>query len=64
MKTVFLSIFMGDYKAEKEDLGKKIFSAAFEETEQKLVVSFGIVVENEVYVDTKSMYHETNRVVA
>lgn len=56
--------FMGDYKAEKEDLGKKIFSAAFEETEQKLVVSFGIVVENEVYVDTKSMYHETNRVVA
>jgi len=56
--------FMGDFKAEKEDLGKKIFSAAFEETEQKLVVSFGIVVENEVYVDSKSMYHETNKVVA
>lgn len=53
--------FIGDYKAEIEDLGKIIFSGAFEETEQKLVVSFGLVVENEVYVDEKSMYHETNR---
>jgi hypothetical protein len=53
--------FMGDYKAEIEDLGKKIFSAAYEETEHKLVVSFGIVIENEVFVNPKSMYHETNK---
>lgn len=55
--------FMGDYKAEKEDLGKKIFSVVFEETEKKLVVSFGLVVENEVYVDSKSMYHQSNKMV-
>lgn len=53
--------FMGDYKAEEEDLGKTIFSAAYEESEHKLVVSFGIVVENQVFVDTKSMYHQTNK---
>lgn len=52
--------FMGDYKADKEDIGKTILSAAYEETECKLVVSFGVVVENEVFVDTKSMYHESN----
>jgi hypothetical protein len=52
--------FMGDYKAEREDLGKSIFSASFEETEKKMVVSFGIVTENEVYVDSKSMYNEDN----
>lgn len=53
--------FMGDYKAEIEDLGKTIFSAAYEESEKKLVVSFGIVVENEVLVDPKSMYHANNK---
>lgn len=51
---------MGDYKAELEDLGKIILSGAYEETEKKLVVSFGIVVENEVFVDTKSMFHYSN----
>lgn len=54
------NIFMGDYKAEIEDLNKIIFSAAYEETEKKMVVSFGIVIENEVCVDSKSMFHESN----
>ncbi len=52
--------FMGDYKAEIDDIGKTIFSAAYEESEKKLIVSFGVVIENEVYVDPKSMFHQSN----
>ena len=51
---------MGDYKAEIDDIGKTIFSAAYEESEKKLIVSFGVVIENEVYVDPKSMFHQSN----
>ena len=52
--------FMGDYKAEIDDIWKTIFSAAYEESEKKLIVSFGVVIENEVYVNPKSMFHQSN----
>lgn len=42
------------------EIGKIIFSAAFEINTKKLLVSFGKVVMNSVSPSEKSMYHHTN----
>jgi hypothetical protein len=55
-------IFMGDYKPKEEEVGKIIFSAAFEVNDNKIVVSFGKVIKPEVQTNVKSMYHESNTI--
>lgn len=45
------------------EVGKIIFSAAFEINTKKLLVSFGVVVRNSTTSSEKSMYHESNIMV-
>lgn len=54
------NIFMGDYKINESEIGKIIFSAAYEINQKKLLVSFGKVIKNSVSPNEKSMYHQTN----
>lgn len=53
---------MGDYNPSESEVGKIIFSAAFERNENKIVVSFGRVIKPEIQTNEKSMYHESNMV--
>lgn len=57
------NIFMGDYKEKESEVGKIVFSAAYEVKQKKLLVSFGLVVKNSVSSSEKSMYHSTNSAV-
>ena len=54
------NIFMGDYKPDETELGKIIFSGAYEVQNKRLLVSFGRVEMSSVSADEKSMYHESN----
>jgi hypothetical protein len=55
-------IFMGDYKPNKNDEGKIVFSAAYEKNDKTILVSFGKVIKpSGVLTSEKSMYHETNK---
>jgi hypothetical protein len=53
---------MGDYKPNKNDEGKIVFSAAYEKNDKTILVSFGKVIKpSGVLTSEKSMYHETNK---
>lgn len=52
--------FMGDYKPEENEVDKIVFSAAYDNTNKKLLVSFGKVGILNVSSSESSMYHQTN----
>lgn len=52
--------FISDYSADLSDINKIIFSAAYNESENKLLVLIGKVVENQKSTSPDSMYHENN----
>jgi hypothetical protein len=51
------NVFMGDYKPDESEVGKIVFSGAYEINIKKLLISFGIVVKNSVSSSEKSMYY-------
>jgi hypothetical protein len=52
--------FMGDYKPDEKEVNKIVFSAAYDITNKKLLVSFGKVEIINVTSSENSMYHQTN----
>lgn len=62
--------FMGDYKPDdssedkiNDEIGKIVFSAAYEIQNKKLLVSFGKIVKSSISSSDKSMYHRTNIII-
>ncbi len=53
-------IFMGDYKPNEMDIDKVVFSAAYDKTNKKMLVSFGKVEKLNTTSSMNSMYHESN----